>query len=172
MRALLRRSPRAEKVPKDKTPKPVEAPRAVRERRLRREVQAEKRASALQEFVLPQYRSESKPRTRILLLVLSVLVFFVYGYLFGMFAPQRLVQLGLPLLVLVALNVWALPELGAPPTNAISRLFFIYFLAIPLWPNYLAIALPGLPWITVMRLTSFPLVFLFLYSLSTSLAFD
>jgi hypothetical protein len=171
MKALLRRSPRPEKVSKAKAPKTPKAPRVVDVRPSRRELRAEKRAAALQDFVLPQYRRESTLRTRLLLLALSVLTFFVYGYLFGMFAPQRLVQLGLPLLVLVALNVWALPELGAPPTSAISRLFFIYFLAIPLWPNYLAIALPGLPWITVMRLTGFPLVFLFLYAISTSVAF-
>jgi hypothetical protein len=40
-----------------------------------------------------------------------------------------------------------------------------------LWPNYLALQLPGMPWITVARLSGAPMVLMFLTSLSVSSAF-
>jgi hypothetical protein len=40
-----------------------------------------------------------------------------------------------------------------------------------LWPNYLALALPGLPWITALRLTGIPMAALLLICLSTSKGF-
>lgn len=118
--------------------------------------------------VLPQY-TRSPPRLFGLaaLMILGV-VYFVYGLGFGFMAPARIVQFGFPLLVLVALTIWALPDLGRAPSRSLERLFFAFFLSLPLWPNYLAIVLPGLPWITMMRLIGFPLVFLLALSLSIS----
>ena len=121
-------------------------------------------------FILAPY---TRPRPRSLGLVLMValtIACLAYGYAFGMTAPFDMVPFGLPILLLGALSVWALPELGAAPTKAIERFFFVFFLGL-LWPNYLAIALPGLPWITVIRLAGFPLTFLLLYSLSSSRIF-
>jgi hypothetical protein len=121
-------------------------------------------------FVLRPY-IRPKPRFLGIALLLAMAVScLVYGYAFGMMAPYNMVPFGLPILVLGALSVWALPELGAPPTKALERIFFVFFVGL-LWPNYLAIALPGLPWITVIRLTGFPLTFLLLYSLSSSRIF-
>lgn len=121
--------------------------------------------------VLPQY-TRSPPRyLGLLLLLILAGACYAYGLGFGYMAPQRIVQFGMPLLVLMALTIWALPDLGGAPTKAIERLFFAFFLSLPLWPNYLAIVLPGLPWITMMRLIGFPLVFLLALSLSISQSF-
>ena len=95
----------------------------------------------------------------------------VYGFAFALAAPYLLVQFTFPLILLAALTVWALPEIGRAPTRLIEVLFFTFFVAIVIWPNYLAIALPGLPWITMLRLTGFPLTFLLLLSVSISANF-
>ena len=47
-------------------------------------------------------------------------------------------------------------------------LFFAFFIGLIAWPNYLAISLPGLPWISIIRLTAFPLTLIFLYCVSVS----
>jgi hypothetical protein len=87
------------------------------------------------------------------------------------FAPAQVMLFFFPILFLAAACVWALPETGAAPGWLLERLFFLAFLCVPLWPNYLAIDLPGLPWITLIRLTIFPLSFLLLVSISVSKKF-
>jgi hypothetical protein len=49
--------------------------------------------------------------------------------------------------------------------------FFAFFMGLIIWPNYISIALPGLPWISIKRLTVFPLTILLLYSISVSHGF-
>ena len=105
------------------------------------------------------------------LVIITALACFAFGFGFSVLAPAEMVLFLFPILILGALNVWALPEMGAAPTKALERLFFISFLSLPLWPPYLAIVLPGLPWITMVRLTGFPLVFLLLVAVSSSKAF-
>jgi hypothetical protein len=67
--------------------------------------------------------------------------------------------------------VWALPETGTAPEKTLTILFFAFAAALGLWPNYLALTLPGLPWITVARLTGYPLALVFLISISVSAHF-
>jgi hypothetical protein len=59
---------------------------------------------------------------------------------------------------LFLLVMWALPDVANPPTGILAPLLFALFAGMYLWPNYLAIALPGLPWITLARLFETPLL--------------
>lgn len=102
-------------------------------------------------------------------LILSLLLFcFFYGAAFSLLAPYVLVPFAVPIIVLLFMVVWSLPELQSVPTGAMTVMFFAYLVVLVLWPNYLAVALPGLPWITLARLTSFPMAVLFLICLSGS----
>src|SRR6185312_16764135 len=47
-------------------------------------------------------------------------------------------------------------------------LFFAFFVGLIAWPNYLSISLPGLPWISIIRLTVFPMTLMLLYASSVS----
>jgi hypothetical protein len=67
--------------------------------------------------------------------------------------------------------IWALPDTNRAPTRLLTRLFFALLVAMMLWPNYLAIQLPGLPWMTLRRLIAFPMVGILLICISTSGAF-
>jgi hypothetical protein len=71
----------------------------------------------------------------------------------------------------VILGIWALPSGGYAPVGLIPWLFFGFFSVLILWPIYLAIALPGLPWITPMRLTGVPLALTMLVCASVSQEF-
>ena len=87
------------------------------------------------------------------LIIAGILFFcFIYGGATALFVPYLIVPLALPLVVLALLAIWALPDLQTGPARTLETLFFASYVSLILWPNYLAIALPGLPWITVGRL--------------------
>ena len=93
-----------------------------------------------------------------------------YGFYYALFTPWLLVNFLAPLAAMVVVLIWVLPPARSAPDVAIERLFFMFFVVFSLWPNYLAIALPGLPWITMTRLVGIPLVLLFLTGISISSA--
>lgn len=121
---------------------------------------------------LAEYHSLKRHRLRNFL-GLSVMLLFllIYGFFFSAFAPGYFVIFMLPLGTLALLVIWALPEVNWAPTRSLEWLFYATFIGLISWPNYLALSLPGLPWITVLRLTSFPLVLTFLICLSLSANF-
>ena len=106
------------------------------------------------------------------LCLLALLVFaFFYSALFTLIGRFLMLQFMIPLMILLAFVVWMLPENDRPPTRALQVLAFSYLAALLCWPDYLAIALPGLPWITLLRLTGFPMAFILLMCVSVSPTF-
>jgi hypothetical protein len=93
---------------------------------------------------------------------------FLYGLVFAFFAPNLMMQMLAPLVVLAALVLWALPETGKAPVRYLEILIFGYMVAQSLWPNYLALVLPGLPWITVLRVAGVSLALVLLTCVSVS----
>jgi hypothetical protein len=106
-------------------------------------------------------------------LVFSSLIFFclILGFFYAVLTPHLLGIFAVPIAVLAGLVIWVLPESRRAPTSAIAFLTWSFFITLVLWPNYLAIALPGLPWITITRLSGFPLAAILLICLSTSVEF-
>ena len=96
---------------------------------------------------------------------------FILGFAYSLLAPALLPVFAAPIAVLALLVIWVLPDSTKPPVRMLEWLFFAFFVVLVLWPDYLAIALPGLPWITLQRLTVFPMVFLLLLCVSTSAQF-
>ncbi|QWC56612.1 hypothetical protein F7D01_05445 [Erythrobacter sp. 3-20A1M] len=98
-------------------------------------------------------------------------ILIVYGVALTYFGPSVLMPLTAPLAILALVVIWALPDSARPPTRWLNALVFAFLVALLVWPDYLALALPGTPWITALRLTGVPLaVFLFI-CLSVSRAF-
>jgi len=94
-----------------------------------------------------------------------------YGFAFALTAPYLLVPFVVPIVVLVLLSIWALPDAPHAPTRSMEFCFAAVLISRILWPNYLAVELPGLPWITILRLAGVPMAFLLLICLSTSAQF-
>lgn len=96
---------------------------------------------------------------------------FFYGLLFAFLPPAFIPQLIVPVLLLAAVVIWALPNANSAPTRLLYWLFLAFYLSLICWPNYLAIALPGLPWITFLRLFGFPMSVALLICMSVSREF-
>jgi hypothetical protein len=96
---------------------------------------------------------------------------FIYGFFFSVVAPFYFVLLVSPLIFIAFLVIWVLPDTIRAPVRTLQWLFYAMFISLAVWPNYLAIALPGLPWITMIRLTSFPLFLTLLVCISVSSEF-
>ena len=95
----------------------------------------------------------------------------IYGFYYAITAPFLIVPMAVPIGLLALLAIWAMPENNVVPTRAMELSFSALIIGLILWPNYLALALPGLPWITMVRLTGFPMAFFLLVSLSVSATF-
>jgi hypothetical protein len=95
----------------------------------------------------------------------------VYGYYFAVLAPTIVLPFTVPAVLLGALLIWALPAGDYAPTKTLGGLYWAFFAALVLWPDYLAIALPGLPWLTLLRLTGGPLAAVLLICISVSAPF-
>ena len=81
----------------------------------------------------------------------------LYGMGVTGLAPQLAAALAAPPLLLGLVVIWALPDTDASVDWAPTALLFVFVAALVLWPPYLAFVPPGMPWITLVRLTAFPL---------------
>ena len=118
--------------------------------------------------VLKPFHEDRKKRRLTVATCVAILIgfCFLYGASFAFFAPWLMMPLIIPLVPLALAVLWALPRSRSSVSPLIGILLFGLVIALVGWPNYLAIAIPGLPWITVTRLIAFPLTLLFLVTLS------
>ena len=136
----------------------------------RQMVMQEPSAAPLRPYLDDPQSPNHRTARRILLFGVVIFCLF-YGLVFAFFAPYLLPLIATPVVVLAAATMWALPDVNRAPTRALEGLFLAFFAALILWPNYLAIAVPGLPWITLLRLSGFPLAGVLLICVSTSTDF-
>jgi hypothetical protein len=105
------------------------------------------------------------------LLALIVVLAFLYGVMAAILPPGLLMGAAAPLGLLALLVVWALPDAKSAPTRALTHTFTAFVLFLILWPNYLAVSIAGLPWISMRRLVGLILTVLLMICLSTSKPF-
>ena len=107
-------------------------------------------------------------------LILGVVLPFLclaYGFFFALMAPFVMVPYAVPIALLAVLVIWSLPDQKVAPTFGIELLLPALIIIKVLWPDYLAVAMLGLPWITLVRLVGFPIATLLLVCLSVSRRF-
>jgi O-Antigen ligase len=127
------------------------------------------------EPVLPPYTSGPIPLVRVARRSVAfgalALFMFVYGAAFGLFGEAFPFVFVVPIGILLLIVIWALPDLKEGPVRTLEVLFFIFLVVQALWPSYLAVAIPGLPAITMVRITGAPFAVVLLMCVSTSRAF-
>jgi len=129
-------------------------------------------AADVQLPALAEYRSLKRNRLRNSLGIGALMLFcLIYGFFFSAFVPSYFAFFMLPLAFLGLLVIWVLPDLNWAPTKTLEWLLLATMVALVAWPDYLALSLPGLPWITLLRLTSFPTTLVLLICLSMSTTF-
>ncbi len=118
--------------------------------------------------ILPRYtRPLLQGYRRVLFVLFVAVVAIIYGTLVARYG-YMLLELFAPLAVFAVFLIWLLPDTETPPKRALIVLFWSFLTAQLLWPDYLALDLPGLPWITALRLFGFPLALTFLTCLAVS----
>jgi hypothetical protein len=155
------------------TPPSNASQRTPLRRRIFRFARARKEPPARQQKpLIGIYRRRATPLL-VKVLAYSALGLFclLYGGLFARYAPHLMVGFIAPLAAILVLGIWALPSGDYAPTGAIPWLFMGFFASRLLWPNYLALTLPGLPWITVIRIFGAPMAVVLLICTSVSRQF-
>lgn len=123
------------------------------------------------EILAPYTRKGFWRRHKILASLILAAIAAFYGLVFGVTATVFLVQMLIPVALVAILVVVLLPETNVVFSKSIVSLFFLFFFALSVWPDYLAFEFGQLPWITAVRLLAIPLCLLFLVSLSQSRAY-
>ncbi len=113
-------------------------------------------------------RSPARIATKLIFPLILGVIGLAYGFYFALTVPYLLVPFAVPAILLIVLCIWALPSRATAPKKSMEFTFAALMIIVVLWPNYLALALPGLPWITMIRLSGFPMAFLLLVCLSSS----
>lgn len=105
--------------------------------------------------------------------LLLAFMFFclVFGFFYALTTPFLIRQLAIPIVILALIAIWALPDMKSSPAGYLDWMTFAFLVVLFVWPNYLAIALPGMPWITLMRVIGIPLVIVLAISFSVSAEF-
>src|SRR6185437_5028491 len=84
-------------------------------------------------------RSKRARRRRLASWFILVSTAFLYGALFAFLPPAFIPALSLPLVLLLLLVIWALPATHFSTTRTMAWLFWAFYIALIVWPNYLAI---------------------------------
>lgn len=128
-------------------------------------------APPVREVLAGYYRPGWLSRHRKLVLTVTFVLLFFYSALFLLIGRFLIVQFTAPLAILALMIIWALPERDEIPDDWLARAFFAFMVAMLIWPNYLALSVGVLPWITAARLIGVPMVLLLLICVSQSADF-
>lgn len=124
---------------------------------------------------LPQYVQQITGARAVLLklagIIAVILIGAFYGRLFATLPQELLLVLLAPLAGLAVLVIWVLPDQATAPTQMTARFMLGFFAVSVAWPDYLALQLPGLPWISFRRLFLGPMTLLLLVCVSTNADF-
>ncbi|WP_310497311.1 O-antigen ligase family protein [Sandarakinorhabdus sp.] len=120
--------------------------------------------------ILQPYVSRREPGrlTRVVLAVGFVMLGAFYGLMSTLLPAQLLAMPLSPILILGAVCLWMLPDVGEIDTTTMSSIAVWFIAIMPVWPSYVAINLPGLPWITPTRGLTGALLVMALVGISTS----
>lgn len=106
--------------------------------------------------ILPQYTALEHhrwwPAIRVLIVMSLIGLALFTGLLLTVGGTQGLSIIAVPIAIMAGLVVWLLPDIDRPANPPYQKLLTAFLIMLVAWPNYLAIALPGLPWITPPRL--------------------
>lgn len=123
-----------------------------------------------QTTVLKPYHRGRRPGPVQRFLLFAALIFIAafYGLMSSVLPMQVLAIPAVPILILFGIILWMLPDIGGTQADLLAK-GLIWFAAVSvLWPNFVALNAPGLPWITPTRIVVFSALAVFLFNYSTS----
>jgi hypothetical protein len=125
--------------------------------------------------VMPQYSVRaSRPRSKFTY-VLATLALMALGAFYGLmvvFLPVGLVGVPLaPIGVMFLVFLWLLPDINEYDTKRMTHAFWGVLVVFALWPQYIALAIPGLPWINLLRVALIVAMIWFVGATATASSF-
>ena len=105
---------------------------------------------------------------RMLLAGLLVFVAAFYGLMTAVMPLQMLVVPLVPIVAVAGLCLWLLPDAGGLYDERFEVYMWWFLGLFMTWPGYVALNLPGLPWISPLRVVMGLLVVTLLFNLATS----
>jgi hypothetical protein len=110
------------------------------------------------EAVLPGYRQDRSALRRGVskTLFYSVITFMglFYGLCVAILPPIFLLYFSFPIILIAVLVLWALPDVGRGPIGFVTICLFGFSAVVMMWPDYMAIQVPGFAWISFRRIWS------------------
>lgn len=105
--------------------------------------------------ILPQYSSMEYQGwwrwAQVCVVVLLVGLSIFTGLFITVGGTQAIGLVGAPIGIMAGLCLWLLPDVQRPTHPPLYKLVVGYVVLMVGWPGYVAVALPGLPWITPPR---------------------
>lgn len=121
---------------------------------------------------LAPFRSQPSPLVRtsrkVLFFGMCVFLGVFYGFWGTVLPTAFIIILIIPYIILSLVLLWVLPDGAHAPDGALRNLFLVFTAVTFLWPNYLAISLPGLPWLSMRRIFGLIMGTVFLVALASS----
>ena len=106
--------------------------------------------------ILPQYNSlHHRPWWKLASIAFVALALFLImytGFLIAIGGTLAFRFVGFPIVVMAGLSLWLLPDVEKADNAPFFKLVAAYMFLMVAWPIYVAIAIPGLPWVTPPRL--------------------
>jgi hypothetical protein len=84
--------------------------------------------------------------------VLSLFLIVYTGFLVAIGGTLAFRFVSFPIGVMALLSIWLLPDVEKADTAPFYKLLSVYMFLMVAWPTYVAIAIPGLPWVTPPRI--------------------
>jgi O-antigen ligase len=100
----------------------------------------------------------------------SALILFamLMGFVIAVFGLRGWFLPAVPIVLLFLLALWMAPDMDAQLDGVVRKLYFLFFGLTLMWPAYIAINIPGLPWISFERLALLMMGTVFLYLVAVS----
>lgn len=120
-------------------------------------------------MILAAYRGRNwLDRNKVLVLIAYLAFTYAYAFAFSLFARFFPLPFVIPLALASLFIIWLLPETSRTPKSSLDVLLLLFVFALFVWPDYLAVSIGSLPWITALRLVCLPMGLVFLVWLSIS----
>lgn len=104
----------------------------------------------LPQYMVPEYHP-LWPIVSISLFLIGVVLAMYTGLFVAVGGTAALKFVGFPIGIFAVLVIWLLPDVEKTAKPPFYKLLSAY-LILMLWPNYIAVVLPGLPWLTPPRI--------------------
>lgn len=123
--------------------------------------------------ILPPYTRRVDDTRHLLskVVVVATLVVFamMMGFFIAIFGLRGWFIPAIPIVAMFAVALWMAPDIDPHFDKGIKRGFFLFMVVSLIWPKYIALNLPGVPWISLERLVMFVLLTIALLQIATSL---